>query len=42
MLAEGNTMREIHIRGEKPLYGTIHIHGAKNRISPVAIVMVQV
>lgn len=28
-------MREIHIRGEKPLYGTIHIHGAKNSVLPI-------
>ena len=28
-------MREIHIRGENPLYGTIHIHGAKNSVLPM-------
>ena len=28
-------MREIHVRGEKPLYGSVHIHGAKNSVLPI-------
>lgn len=28
-------MHEIHIRGERPLSGAVHIHGAKNSVLPI-------